>query len=332
MSVTIEEIVTAGKHGDYKLIFGYDGTNWRPILIDSSGNIQMELSNLEHAEDTAHSSGDKGILSMAVRKDDVGSLCSADGDYSPLIVNEHGILRTQAQQHYHIDDCSAITGWSVLGNDTTSLAVTSNHVCGQYALEFDKVNGAANTKIAGIQKTITSFDFTPYHKGGGFALCSFYISSLTDVDYTFLRLGTNNSNYSEWRCSVDDLEEGWNFCRFTACKPTTHIGTGWNSAAITYVAIGVAFDAETDTLADIAVDHIAANTGLLTSVPVEAPKNINLLKIKNKVVNTEAGNVGTGTQRITIADDDTNLAAIKTAVEALAAATPLQSHIANIGE
>lgn len=332
MSVTIKEIVTTGEFGDYKLIFGYDGTNWRPILIDSSGNIQMELANLEKAEDAVHTSGDKGIMTLAVRKDDVGSLCGADGDYTPLIVNEHGILRTQAQQHYHIDECDAITGWSVLGNDTINLAVTTNHVAGQYALEFDKVDGAANTKIAGIQKTITSFDFTPYHKGGGFALCSCYLSSLTSVDYCFLRLGTNASNYTEWRCDADNLEEGWNFCRHTACKPSATVGNGWISTAITYVAIGVAFEAETDALADIAIDHLAVNTGLMTSIPVEAARNINLLKIKNKVVNVGAGNVGTGTQRITVADDDTNLAAIKTAVETLATATPLQSHIANIGD
>lgn len=300
-------------------LYAWDSVNnvFVKVAVDASGYLKNVLANLEKAEDVAHTSGDKGIMALAVRKDNVGSLCGAEGDYTPLLLNEHGVLRTQAQQHYHIDECEATTGWTVLGNDTINLATTTNHVCGQLALEFDKVDGAANTKIAGIQKTITSFDFTPYHKGGGFALCSFYVSSLTDVDYTFLRLGTDSSNYSEWRCSADDLEEGWNLCRYTACKPSAKVGNGWNSAAITYIAVGVAFDAETDTLADIAVDHIAANTGLLTSVPVEAAKNINLLKVKNKVVNTEAGNVGTGTQRITVADDDTNLSAIKTAIEKL---------------
>ena len=298
----------------------------RRMLVDTDRHGQVDIlslipgtgaTNLGKEEDTTHVSGDVGMMGLAVRKDNVGSLCSADGDYTPILVNEHGVLRTQAQQHYHIDECEATTGWSVLGNDTINLAITTNHVCGRYALEFDKVNGAANTKIAGIQKTITSFDFTPYHKGGGFALCSIYLSSLTDVDYVFLRLGTDSSNYSEWRCSADDLEVGWNFCRHTACLLGATMGNGWNSATVTYVAVGAAFDAETDALADMAIDHIAANTGLLTSVPTEIPKNVNLLKVKNKVVNTEAGNVGTGTQRITIADDDTNLSAIKTAIEIL---------------
>ena len=40
---TIKEIVTAGEFGDYKLILGYDGTNWRPILIDSSGHGQVDV-------------------------------------------------------------------------------------------------------------------------------------------------------------------------------------------------------------------------------------------------------------------------------------------------
>ena len=44
MSVTIRQIVTAGEHGDYKLVFGYDGTNWRPLLIDAAGNLQIDIA------------------------------------------------------------------------------------------------------------------------------------------------------------------------------------------------------------------------------------------------------------------------------------------------
>lgn len=287
------------------------GTSINPATEESLQGIEDAV----HAEDAAHVTSDKGILLLGIRKDDVAALSSTDGDYTPLILNEDGILRTQAQQHKHIDECEAITGWTVLGNDTTSLATTTNHVFETVALEFDKVDSADNTVFAGIQKTITSIDVTAYHKGGGFILYSIYLSSLTDVDYVFIRLGTSSSNYNEWRIDVDDLVSGWNLCRFISGQPNTKLGNGWNSAAVTYITVGAAFNAESDTLADIAVDHISLNTGIMSTVPIETPKNINLLKIKNKVVDTQAGNTSTGTQRITIASDDINLLAIKTALE-----------------
>ena len=263
-------------------------------------------------------------MALSVRKDNVEELAGADGDYQPLTTNEHGILRSQAQQHLSIDSCGSTSGWSVLGNDTTNLTTTTNHVFGALALEFDKVNGTDNTKFAGIQKTISPISMAAYHKGGGFFIWSTYLSDITDVDYLFLRLGTDSSNYNEFRISSERLTAGWITARAPMSFPSEIVGNGWNSQAVTYVAVGVAFNAENDTLADIAIDHIAANTGLQTSTDISAEvsssvttPNVNVLKIKNKVVNTQAGNVGTGTQRVTIATDDVNLAAIKTSVQAL---------------
>jgi len=51
-------------------------------------------TNLGKAEDAAHSSGDTGIMSLAVRNDDVAALGGADGDYAPLQVNAAGSLYT----------------------------------------------------------------------------------------------------------------------------------------------------------------------------------------------------------------------------------------------
>ncbi len=48
-------------------------------------------------EDAAHASGDAGIMALAVRRDDEASLGGADGDYSPLQVNEVGRLKVSAQ-------------------------------------------------------------------------------------------------------------------------------------------------------------------------------------------------------------------------------------------
>lgn len=44
------------------------------------------------AEDAVHSSGDKGIMALGVRKDSAAALAGADGDYIPLIVDSNGLL------------------------------------------------------------------------------------------------------------------------------------------------------------------------------------------------------------------------------------------------
>jgi hypothetical protein len=51
-------------------------------------------SNLGKAEDAAHSSGDVGVMALAVRRDSGAQLAGADGDYVPLSTDEIGRLRT----------------------------------------------------------------------------------------------------------------------------------------------------------------------------------------------------------------------------------------------
>lgn len=48
-------------------------------------------------EDSAHVSGDKGQLGLAVRSDAGGSLVSADGDYTPFSIDADGRLRVAAE-------------------------------------------------------------------------------------------------------------------------------------------------------------------------------------------------------------------------------------------
>jgi len=275
-----------------------------------------------HEEDAAHVTADKGVLSLTVRKDDaIGSaLSDTDGDYQPLITNEHGILRTQGQQHYALDECNSVAGWTILDDATTgngdadALATDLNHVFGTASIEFNKVNGTDHTE-AGIQKTLTAGDLTAYHKGGGVITTSIYISDLTAVAYVFVRLGTDGDHYNEWRIDDDALTaDAWNSLRFNMLtpNPTGNTGNGWNIAATTYVAVGVSFDAEDDELADIKVDHLAINTGLRTTADITAEitsevstPNINLHRIRNKLVNVGSGAVGTdGTQRVILATDD----------------------------
>ena len=83
------------------VIAGYDGTNVQAIKTDVDGNLQVDVLSLPgsltgYAEDSAHVSGDIGVLGLVVRNDAGGSLTSTDGDYSPLQVNAAGELRVAA--------------------------------------------------------------------------------------------------------------------------------------------------------------------------------------------------------------------------------------------
>ena len=51
-------------------------------------------TSLGKREDDAHSTLDVGVMSLAVRNDDVAAIGSADGDYAPLQVNAAGSLYT----------------------------------------------------------------------------------------------------------------------------------------------------------------------------------------------------------------------------------------------
>ena len=51
-------------------------------------------TSLGKAEDAEHTSGDVGVMALAVRNDDVAAIGAADGDYAPLQVNAAGSLYT----------------------------------------------------------------------------------------------------------------------------------------------------------------------------------------------------------------------------------------------
>lgn len=53
-----------------------------------------ELAATVYAEDSAHTTADKGNFMLAVRNDTEGSLVDADGDYAPFQVDSLGRLRT----------------------------------------------------------------------------------------------------------------------------------------------------------------------------------------------------------------------------------------------
>lgn len=74
---------------------GTDG-DYIPFSTDAAGNLRVAgtfMSDADKAEDSAHSSGDTGSYSLAVRHDTAGSGVSADGDYASMQQTADGYLR-----------------------------------------------------------------------------------------------------------------------------------------------------------------------------------------------------------------------------------------------
>lgn len=97
------------------------------VLVDAAG---VEVAK---AEDAAHSSGDSGIMALAVRKDTAAALADSDGDYTPLVTDASGRL--------HVTD----SGASPLLGSVTETAPAS-----------DTASSGLNGRLQRIAQRLTS--------------------------------------------------------------------------------------------------------------------------------------------------------------------------------
>lgn len=298
------------------------------IQVQYSNNADIVLGH-ELSSSLLDETEAQVVRAVAVGKDQ-------DGEYVNITATHLGAMNVEPEQHTELDTMNATTGWTVLGNDTTTLATSTNHVLGTNSLSFAKVDGAANTVFGGIQKTITSIDLGDISAHDIFQT-AIYITSVADISYTFLRVGTDSSNYNEWRIDGVDLTAGiWESIVYNVSDAnySGNTGTGLDASAITYVAIGCAFTSESDTLAGIQFDEISFHTNQHTSASLNSEvtssvssSNINVQKIGGSAVDKNSGSKGNGSQRVVIATDDINLSAIKTATEAVAAAVSTEMQV-----
>lgn len=70
-------------------------------------------TNLGKAEDAAHSSGDTGVMALAVRTDTGASLAGTDGDYAPLQLDNLGNLRVNVAAGSASNAAASATGSAV---------------------------------------------------------------------------------------------------------------------------------------------------------------------------------------------------------------------------
>ena len=289
-------------------------------------------TNLGKAVDTAVGATDTGVAMLAKHAAASARLSTAELDYDIPRLSEFGALLTEPEQHLVIDDMNALLGgggtWAAINDDTTGVGVSTKHVLGTKSVEFDKVAGTANSQIGGVTKALTAINLdgaSPHD----ILQCVTYVGATTELDdgssYMFLRLGTNSTDYNEWRIPGTAFTAGeWETVAMEI-GDASHVGQGgagitW--AAITYIAVGFFFDDIDDTLANILVDEISYHTNQHVNAAINAEitssvssANINLHKVAGSPATKGAGNVGNGTQRVTIATDDVNQSGILTAVE-----------------
>ena len=119
-------------------------------------------TNLGKAEDAAHSSGDVGVMPLAVRNDDIAALGGAAGDYAPLQVNAAGALYT--------NDASGEAGSILVTGTTAVTSAVSNTVF--VAIQFieDSVFDSANDGLISVTNQLypsTQYTGTDIDADGG---------------------------------------------------------------------------------------------------------------------------------------------------------------------
>jgi hypothetical protein len=89
--------VVINEANDSILVYGNDGTTNRKIKTDINGELQVDVLTMPatFAEDSAHVSGNTGAFVMGVRNDLNTPMTNANGDYSPIAVNNNGAVAIQ---------------------------------------------------------------------------------------------------------------------------------------------------------------------------------------------------------------------------------------------
>ena len=156
------------------------------------------------------------------------------------------------------DDTDApFTDWAAMNADTLNVVSDLNHIRGRFAIEFDKVAGAPTTIFAALVNDSLNLDCSRFLQTDEIEAL-FQIPDLTNVAYVAIRLGTDATNYNEWRMADTAITAAvWQkfSARVSECEIAV-VGNGWDPKTVTYCAFVVAFDAAANALADMFLDSI----------------------------------------------------------------------------
>lgn len=134
------------------------GTTLDTIAGDTT-SIDATLTALSKAEDSVHSSGDQGIMSLAVRND-AGTALAADGDYIPLTTDSTGQLRVSASDAA-LANTSIANAANALGVANTAEDVVASPLANRkYLWIYNNGNKLAYVGATGVTSS-NGFPLTP---------------------------------------------------------------------------------------------------------------------------------------------------------------------------
>jgi len=175
-----------------------------------------------------------------------------------------------------------VTNWTALDVNTTNLVQSPVRPFGRGAIQFNKANGGTTSKSAAIYGTVASRRLGAAFAPQDFMTWMVEVSSVAAINYAWVRIGTDASNYAEWRYPDSSLTAG----RFTLCHARLAdayvTGKGLDQKAIEFISVGVAFDAATDVLSNMRFGQIQIVDGVTLGENVTVEANIGNVGLLNK--------------------------------------------------
>tara|TARA_R110000868_G_scaffold245995_2_gene502653 strand:+ start:2613 stop:3401 length:789 start_codon:yes stop_codon:yes gene_type:complete len=128
-------------------IYGNNGGIPTAVAVDTAGELQVDVLTMPatFAEDTAHVSGNTGAFVMGVRNDLNTVMTNADGDYSPIAVNNKGAVAIQDGGNSITVDSNAAVRTPIILRTSTNSSIAA----GAYSMSFASV-GTADATVGGF--------------------------------------------------------------------------------------------------------------------------------------------------------------------------------------
>jgi hypothetical protein len=147
-SVTLE--VYLDKDDDSVQVYGSDLSN--PISTNTNGELQIDVLTMPatYNEDSAHATGNIGAFVMGVRNDLNTGMTNADGDYSPIAVNDNGAVAiNDGGNSITVDGGVGVSRTPSFARPSTANPGTGTVNIGAFSASFASV-GTANALVGGM--------------------------------------------------------------------------------------------------------------------------------------------------------------------------------------
>ena len=244
------------------------------LNVNCTGGCTGGGGGTQFAEDSVHTTGDLGTMSLAVRKDTATALAGTDGDYAPLEVDANGRLHVQ---------CGNCSGTGVSVNEDTASA-SGDPGTPAYTIRQD--SPASTTSADGdyqpLKTDVNGLLWTNTELPAAVALAD------TTLNPTVPGVGSFNMCYNGTT---------WDRCKSATTTEVTHDGPLTPSSTVSTVMMGRASAAAPT---DVTADNDAVLTWLLRSGAVVVNPSYG-----GTLAATGNGTATSGTPRVTIASDNT---------------------------